>query len=268
MPSTLALHNFFLIVRHFITKVDIFMQIKTFPVTLKESFMITPKVKHFVFNCELSPHFSYEPGQFITIHFEHEGKALKRSYSIANAPKQDNQIEFAAGYFANGPGTELLFNLKPGDTININGPFGRLTMKEEQPGRYILIATSTGITPYRAMLTELGKRMEQNPDLHVVILQGVQRREEILYPNDFQAFAQQYAHATFLPYLSRQPADDLLESERTGYVQHAFPTLNLNPQQDVIYLCGNPGMIDEAFNNLKEQGFAMQQIIREKYISR
>lgn len=244
------------------------MQINTFPITLKESSMITPKVKHFVFNCELSPHFNYQPGQFITIHFEHEGKALKRSYSIANEPKQDNQIEFAASYFENGPGTNLLFNLKPGEVININGPFGRLTLKDEQPGRYILVATSTGVTPYRAMLTELGKRLEQNPNLQVVILQGVQRREEILYPADFSAFAQRHPQATFIPYLSRQPSDDLLQDERNGYVQHAFPNLNLNPQKDVVYLCGNPGMIDEAFNYLKGQGFAMQQIIREKYISR
>lgn len=244
------------------------MQVNTFPITLKESFMITPKVKHFIFNCELSPEFSYLPGQFITIHFEHEGKSLKRSYSIANEPKQNNQIEFAAGYFENGPGTELLFNLKPGDVININGPFGRLIMKDEIPGRYLLIATSTGITPYRAMLQELGKRMEAQPELQVVILQGVQRREEILYCEEFKAFAQKYPQATFRPYLSRQTAEELQENEFSGYVQHAFPTLDLNPHQDVVYLCGNPGMIDDAFNYLKEQGFAMQQIIREKYISR
>jgi ferredoxin-NADP reductase len=141
-------------------------------------------------------------------------------------------------------------------------------MKEEQPHRYILVATSTGITPYRAMLKELGKRMEQNPELHVIILQGIQRREEILYANEFQDFAQKYPQALFRPYLSRQPIEELQENEYSGYVQHAFPTLDLNPQQDVVYLCGNPGMIDEAFNYLKEQGFAMQQIIREKYISR
>ena len=68
------------------------MQINVFPMTLKSSSMITSKVKHFIFNCELSPSFDYEPGQFITIHFEHEGKSLKRSYSIANEPKQNNQI--------------------------------------------------------------------------------------------------------------------------------------------------------------------------------
>ena len=244
------------------------MSTNIFPIILEESFMITPKVKHFIFNCELSPPFNYVPGQFITIHFERDGKTLKRSYSIANEPKQNNRIEFAAGYFENGPGTELLFNLKPGDTININGPFGRLIFKDEVPGRYILVATSTGITPYRAMINELSKRLEQNPNLKVVILQGVQKREEILYPNDFMAFAKKFPQVTFRAHLSREIPEELQDNEYSGYVQHAFPELNLNPEQDVIYLCGNPGMIDEAFNTLKDEGFAMQQIIREKYISR
>ncbi len=244
------------------------MQVNTFPIVLEESFMISPKVKHFIFKCENTPAFNYLPGQFITIHFERDGKSLKRSYSIANEPNQNNRIEFAAGYFEGGPGTELLFNLKKGDTININGPFGRLIFKDETPGRYILVATSTGSTPYRAMLNELSKRMEQHPKLEVVILQGVQRREEILYPEEFIAFSQKHPKVTFRPYLSRVEVKDLQENEFKGYVQHAFPDLNLNPAEDVVYLCGNPGMIDDAFNYLKDHGFAMQQIIREKYISR
>ncbi|ARB93464.1 ferredoxin--NADP reductase [Legionella longbeachae] len=244
------------------------MQINTFPITLVESFMISPKVKHFIFSCQIFPYFNYSPGQFITIHFEHEGKTLKRSYSIANIPKQDNKIEIAAGYFENGPGTELLYHLKPGDSIQVSGPYGRLTMKEGHFGRFILVATSTGVTPYRSMLQDLGNLMNQHPELQVVILQGVQRREEILYADEFRDFVQKYPQAAFRPYLSRQPKEELVENEFSGYVQHAFPSLNLNPEKDIIYLCGNPGMIDEAFNSLKDQGFAMQQIIREKYISR
>lgn len=244
------------------------MQVNTFPIILEESFMISPKVKHFIFKCDHTPEFNYLPGQFITIHFDRDGKSLKRSYSIANEPKRNNRIEFAAGYFEGGPGTELLFNLKNGESININGPFGRLIFKDETPGRYILVATSTGTTPYRAMIKELSDRMEQHPDLQVVILQGVQRREEILYAEEFTAFAQKYPRVTFRPYLSRVEPHELQENEFKGYVQHAFPELNLNPAEDVVYLCGNPGMIDDAFNYLKDHGFAMQQIIREKYISR
>lgn len=244
------------------------MQVTTFPVTLEDSFMITPKVKHFIFKGENNPAFTYLPGQFITIHFEHHGKQLKRSYSIANQPNQDNRIEFAAGYFEGGPGTELLFQLKKGDRIHINGPFGRLILKENNPCRYILVATSTGTTPYRAMLKELGSRMIQDPNLEVVILQGVQRREEILYFDEFQDFVIQHPRASFRAYLSQEQDNNLQDPVYKGHVQNAFPELNLNPVEDVIYLCGNPGMIDDSFNYLKDQGFAMQHIIREKYISR
>ena len=243
------------------------MQVNTFPIVLEEAYMISPQVKHFVFQSTQTPPFNYIPGQFITIHFEVNGKILRRSYSIANVPLQDNKIEFAAGYVEGGPGTDLLFNLNPGDCIQINGPFGRLILKEPNPKRYLLIATSTGVTPYRAMFRELKHRLEQHPELEIVILQGVQKKEDVLYEQDFLEFAKQSPRARFRVHLSRE-SDDLLEHQRSGYVQTSFPEFNLNPQEDLIYLCGNPGMIDDSFTFLKDNGFAMQQIIREKYISR
>ncbi|KTD65906.1 ferredoxin--NADP reductase [Legionella spiritensis] len=244
------------------------MQVKTFPIVLEEAFMLSPNVKHFIFKRELSPAFNYTPGQFITIHFERDNKILRRSYSIANTPQQNNRIEFAAGYVEGGPGTDLLFHLSPGDTININGPFGRLILKDDMPKRYILAATSTGITPYRSMITELKTRLERNPSLQIVILQGVQKREDLLYPEEFRALAKEHPQVTFRAHLSRENKETLQENEYTGYVQHAFAELEPNPENDVVYLCGNPGMIDDAFRALQERGFAMQQIIREKYISK
>lgn len=246
------------------------MSIKTFPIVLENSWMLTPRVKHFIFRSQQDPAFQFSPGQFITIHFQHENKTLRRSYSIANVPKENNQIEFAAGYVESGPGTALLFNLKPGDQIQMNGPFGRLVLKEEIPKRYIFAATSTGVTPYRSMLCELKNRLTMNPNLNVVILQGVQKREDLLYPNEFIAFAEQYPQqVSFRAHLSQASPTNLRPYEYCGYVQHAFSELNLNPLEDTIYLCGNPAMIDDSFTRLKEEyGFAMQQVIREKYISR
>ena len=245
------------------------MQVSTFPITLKSTRMVSPKVKHFVFAIPKDTPFDYLPGQFITIHFERDGKIVRRSYSIANIPALDNCIEFAAGYVENGPGTELLFNLNPGDTIQINGPFGRLVLKDHMPSRYILVATSTGVTPYRAMIAELKRRIDMNPLLHVVILLGVQTREDILYNDEFLAFAAHSPRISFYAYLSRESSDHLQSPhERVGYVQHAFPSLALSPESDHLYLCGNPAMIDDAFTYLKDQGFAMQNVIREKYLSR
>ncbi len=243
------------------------MAIQTFPVILEDAFMLSAKVKHFVFKAENIPAFNYIAGQFITIHFTVNDKLLKRSYSIANVPEQNNRIEFAAGYFPGGPGTELLYNLKPGDQITLSGPYGRLILKEETPKRYIFIATSTGITPYRAMLTVLQERLALNPNLEIVILEGVQKREEVLYYDEFLAFANQNPQVRFYALLSREEGNNLAAHEKIGYVQHALPELNLNPANDLVYICGNPSMIDETFDYLKERGFELPQIIREKYIS-
>lgn len=244
------------------------MQVNTFPIILENTWMLSPKVKHFVFRSLQETPFDYIPGQFITIHFEHDSKILRRSYSIANIPANDNRIEFAAGYAENGPGTELLFNLKIGDSIQINGPFGRLVLKDDNPKRYILAATSTGVTPFRAMMAELTHRIETNPELHVVILLGVQKSEEILYCDEFLKFANSSSRITFQAHLSRGLRENLAAHEQLGYVQHAFPNLDLHPDEDRVYLCGNPAMIDDAFAYLKDHGFAMQNVIREKYISR
>lgn len=243
------------------------MQVKPFPIVLEETFMLSPKVKHFIFKCNQESVFDYVPGQFITIHFEHDGKILRRSYSIANVPMQNNRIEFAAGYVEGGPGTELLFNLKPGNTIHITGPFGRLILRDDLPKRYILVATSTGVTPYRAMLGELKKRLQQHPELQIVILQGVQTREDVLYEEEFLQFNTSSPRIIFRTHLSREQEENLKTHEYRGYVQTSFPELGLNPEEDMVYLCGNPGMIDEAFDYLKEKGFSIQHIIREKYIS-
>ncbi len=246
---------------------EFIMQNKTFPVVLENAYMLTPSVKHFVLRSKQEPPFHYIAGQFITLHFEHQNKIVRRSYSIANTPSNNNYIEFAASYVKGGSGTDYLFNLKLGDQIQISGPFGRLILKNETPKRYVLIATSTGITPYRAMMQDLQNRLDHNPELSIVILLGVQKREDILYGQEFLDWASRSTRVTFHACLSRDQREDRLHYENFGHVQTKFAELNLNPANDIVYLCGNPAMIDDAFALLKDQGFTTQNMIREKYIS-
>lgn len=248
------------------TREEPHMQVKTFPITLENTKMLSSTVRHFSFR---SPEvFNYIPGQFITMHFEHQGKILRRSYSIANVPANNNCIEFAATYVTDGPGTQILFNLKPGDQIQVNGPFGRLTLKEQVPERYVLIATGTGVTPYRAMRKMLQQRLDEYPQLRVVVLLGVQTCPDILYEAEFLEWAAKSPKFSFHAHVSREDDSTILADHQVrGRVQLAYEQLALNPVTDIIYLCGNPAMIDESFEYFKQHGFSTQQIIREKYIS-
>lgn len=241
------------------------MAITTFTIKLKWAEMIAPQVRHLAFELENAKPFSFTPGQFITIHFDADGKLMRRSYSLATSSKKTNLLEVAVGHFAGGPGTKLLFNLNPDETLTASGPFGKLVLPNENPKRYIFVATSTGVTPFRTMLPELESRMLNN-EIKVVLLQGVQRREDLLYKQDFIDLANKVPNFEFRAHYSRDNGHDK-KYEYEGYVQTAFQSLQLNPLHDVVYLCGNPSMIDESFSILKDLGFDSKNIRREKYIS-
>ena len=243
------------------------MSLQTFSLALKDTYMVTPTVRHFTFVRADGALFPFIPGQFITIHFEYEGQQLRRSYSVATIPVKNETIEFAASYVKDGPGSEFLFALQLGDVLEASGPFGRLVLRDETPARYILVATGTGVTPYRSMLPEISQRFAKQPSLQVVLLLGVRTHEELLYDEDFIAFANTHPQFHFMPHYSRELTGELKPFERRGHVQTAFDELALNSQQDIVYLCGNPNMIDEAFAKLRTLGFDTLNIRREKYIS-
>ncbi|TSJ80660.1 hypothetical protein [Cardinium endosymbiont of Dermatophagoides farinae] len=130
-----------------------------------------------------------------------------------------------------------------------------------------MVATGTGVAPYRSMLPTLSKRLQADERLKVTLLLGVRYADDLLYVEDFIAFAKQYKNFNFRSHLSR--ADAPTEPyQYAGYVQSAFEALDLNPTADLVYLCGNPYMIDSSMEKLGKMGFKRERIRREKYISR
>lgn len=235
---------------------------------LKWSQMISPRVKHLAFVREDDAKLPFIAGQFITFHIDapDKKKILHRSYSIANSPSQNNEVEIACAYVKGGIASELLFNLQPGQAIHASGPFGLFVLKEEEPARYILIATGTGVTPYRSMLDHIQQRLNHYSNLNIVVVQGVRTPEELLFAEEFSHFAASQPNFHFRACYSRSPDQILATHERHGHVQDLFPELNLNPNQDIIYLCGHPNMIDDAFALLTNQGFDRKNVRREKYL--
>ena len=242
------------------------MAVERFQLELTSSRMLTPYVRHLGLKRTDDNPLHFEPGQFITFLFDHEdGKVRRRSYSIATIPGSNNEIEIAVAYVADGIATEHLFHMQEGDCYNAMGPAGKLILKNEPVSRLVLVGTGTGIAPYRAMLPQLAERID-NDNIEVVVLLGVQYRKDALYADDFLHYSRQYDNFHFIACYS-QETTDLEPHEREGYVQTQFEKLGADPQEDIFYLCGNPNMIDDAYERLLEKGFGNRTIRREKYIS-
>ncbi len=246
--------------------------ISTFPLQLVRHHMLHASCRHLAFERADGESFAFVPGQFLQIHFEHQERLLKRSYSIAtrvgDPQNLAGQIEIAVSYVDGGAATALLSGLQLGDVVQASGPYGRFVLQAaDRNARYLLIATGTGVTPYRAMLPEIERRILSTGQRFVVLF-GARQPEELLYAEEFEAFAARHPqHFEYRACLSRIPRAQPKAHDREGRVIAQFEQLAPNAEQDIAYLCGNPDMVDEGFERLKQYGLAVSQIRREKYIS-
>ena len=108
---------------------------------------------------------NYKPGQFFRFEFEDGDGTFERSYSLCNYEElYGSTLELVISEVDEGRATRFLFaenieNLK----AKVTGPFGRLILPEEVPGRLVMVATSVGLAPYMPMLKTLESLHYENP---------------------------------------------------------------------------------------------------------
>jgi ferredoxin-NADP reductase len=209
---------------------------------------------------------AYTPGQFITLHLPYADKVLRRSYSIATIPGAGREVQIAVTHVEEGRATGLLFGMQPGERVEATGPFGRFVLRDDPPGRYILVATGTGVSPYRAMLPQLAERLDGERYRGILLL-GVRSPDDLLYGEDFLTLSESAPDFEFIACYSRHSTASPEPHERKGYVQQTLQGFELDPERDIVYLCGNPDMIDAAVKDLKSRGFKNPNLRREKYVS-
>lgn len=248
------------------------MAIVQFPLKLTGRRMLAPSVAHLSFVRGDGQPLDYIPGQFIQVHFAYaDGTATKRSYSLAtihdHALGAGDAVEIAVSYVPGGAATALFEGLDIGGTVQASGPFGRFClMPNDANKRYLLIGTGTGVTPYRAMLPLLERAIVER-GIEVVLLFGARNPDELLYGDEFRAFADAHPAFRFVPCFSRELPADPHPDVRRGYVQQFLGEFAPSAETDIAYLCGNPNMVDACFEQLKADGLPIPQIRREKYVS-
>lgn len=238
--------------------------------------MLAPTVAHLSFVRDDGLPLDYVPGQFVQVHFHYaDGTPTKRSYSLAtihdHALGAGEAVEIAVSYVDGGAATALFEGLGEGGIIHASGPYGRFCLQPADANRrYLLIGTGTGVTPYRAMLPLLEQQIAER-GIEVVLLFGARNPAELLYGDEFRAFAARHPRFRFVPCLSRElPAPGTAQAHpdvRHGYVQQFLDEFGPSPDTDIAYLCGNPNMVDACFEALKGHGLPVARIRREKYVS-
>ena len=193
-----------------------------------------------------------------------------RAYSIVSSP-YDEALEFFSIVINDGAFTSQLQHLQVGDELLLNTtPFGFLTLARYQaplPKDLWLLATGTGVAPFLSMLQDIKTWQDYE---HIVLAYSARTADEQAYVDkikqieqDFASLVESPASFTFVPIVTREAVEGAL-SERlpqllnNGELEKTVQ-LSLDINRSHVMLCGNPQMVEDTKETLKQLGLTMNR---------
>jgi CDP-4-dehydro-6-deoxyglucose reductase, E3 len=180
------------------------------------------------------------PGQYVDLLLK---DGTRRSFSMGNAPHDDEFVQLHVRHVAGGSFTGHVFTtMKERDILRFEGPLGTFFLREESDKPIVFVASGTGFAPIKAIIEAAFHKGVTRP----MTLYWGGRRPKDLYLNDLPVkWAAGQPGFKYVPVISDALPEDAWTG-RTGFVHRAamqdFPDLSGHQ----VYACGVPIMVDSA----------------------
>ncbi len=204
--------------------------------------------------------FGYAPGQFAFFSF-HSLRISNEAhpFTLSSTPTRSGALQITVRCC--GDWTDRIGALEQGDSVYLQGPFGRFTHLIDVPGRQIvMIAGGIGITPMLSMLRYMCDTQDPRP----VTLIWSNRAEEYLFcRQELEEMQEKLTRFAWIPTFTRRKAS----FGRFGRVGRPLleRLLENTPRSAAVYVCGPPEMIREVGAAARGLGFAAGSIQQEAF---
>lgn len=232
------------------------LEIRTMPARIVSLMRLAPDIIKVVLRTPPASPMRFLPGQYVDVLAED----VRRSYSLANAPRADGLLELLIKRYPGGRLSEYWFErAAENDLIRIEGPFGTFFLREEGPRDIVFLATGTGIAPVKALLEELAAEPERAARHRLRVFWGNRAAESFCW--DTVSLGLDIAVHHLLS--DRQAA---WEGAR-GYVQDAAIRDGIDPADSVVYACGSNAMIASAREAMRALGLPAGRFFSDAFVS-
>lgn len=205
-----------------------------------------------------TPLFDWRAGQYASFRIgEHEA----RDYSIANAPGDDVIELHIRRSGAGGVSDYICDELKPGDTVDVQGAFGGAYFRARHDGPLLAIAGGTGLAPMKAIV-EAALAGGFSKDVHLYF--GVRAESELYLERYFIELTHTYANFRFITVIS-EPTEN--SGRRSGLVSDAVAADFQLLYGHQCYLAGPPVMVDACAGMLKLKSVPLHDIFADAFYS-
>ena len=202
------------------------------------------------FRVELEKPLGHHPGQFVMVSVMGVGEA---PISISNGSGNDNTLEMVIRRI--GRLTQVLHDLKVGDTLGIRGPYGSGFDPANFYGRDVLfVAGGLGLVPLRSLITPVVA--EAGRFGKITLISGCRNPSEELYRDQLKAWTDAGIEVIRLV----DGTENMPWQFGVGLVTEPIPKLKLDPEKTVAALCGPPVMYKFVITALGARGVSYDHI--------
>jgi propane monooxygenase reductase subunit len=197
--------------------------------------------------------FEFKPGQYVDIHVPgHEGE--HRSFSMANT--NPGELEFMIKLYPGGRFSGLLADgaIKPGDELQVTGPYGVFTLRSSSPRRLLFIGGGAGMAPILSLLRSLG---ENGSDREATYYYGARTEADLFHLQELSGLP-----CGFVPACSEDSNGWAGES---GLITEVVDRLEGDIAEVDAYVCGPPPMVEAAIALLEAKGVPEAHIYFDKF---
>ncbi|MFA5521617.1 MAG: CDP-6-deoxy-delta-3,4-glucoseen reductase [Castellaniella sp.] len=203
--------------------------------------------------------FLYRPGQFLDF-IMRDGR--RRSYSIANPPDAQNQIELHIRHMPGGAFTDHVFGagdtaLRLREILRVEGPLGSFFLREEDDAPVIFLASGTGFAPVKAIIESMIAAGSRRP---ATLYWGGRRPRDLYLHALAEQWVSDWPGFSYVPVVSEALPEDGWTG-RTGFVHRAVMEDCPDLSGHQVYACGTPIMVESArhdfihYNKLAREAF-------------
>jgi len=200
----------------------------------------------------------FKAGQFLQVILNTEPQ-LKRYLSISNSPTEKGYLEFTKK-ITDSDFCRVLKDLKPGDNLTIQYPFGKFTL-DENCYKIAFISGGIGITPIRSICKYV---VDKQLGTDIALLYANRTVNDIAFKSDFDQMQKQYPKLKVIHVLNEPVAgvDCIGGCINIDVIKDSVPDY----AERKLYLCGPPAMVEAMKNILTaELGFGEGNIITENF---
>ena len=197
-----------------------------------------------------------------------------RAYSMANYPEERGVVKFNIRIATPPPGRDdvppgimssYVFSLKPGDTIDVYGPFGEFFARETD-NEMVFIGGGAGMAPMRSHIFDQLKRL--NSSRKISFWYGARSVREAFYTEEFDKLAEENENFEWHLALSDPLPEDNWEG-LTGFIHNVLLENYLKdheaPEDCEYYMCGPPMMNAAVIDMLLDLGVERENIMLDDF---